>query len=86
MDNILEILIDDARISPEEIAKMTGKSIVLVKKMIKKYESDGTIVQYKTIINPEMVDNGGPSPVRALIEVSIVPQKDVGFDRISERI
>ncbi len=27
-----------------------------------------------------------PSTVRALIEVSITPQKDVGFDQIAERI
>jgi DNA-binding Lrp family transcriptional regulator len=27
-----------------------------------------------------------PAPVRALIEVSITPQKDVGFDSIAERI
>ena len=27
-----------------------------------------------------------PTVVRALIEVSITPQKDVGFDRIAERI
>ena len=31
-------------------------------------------------------DSGIPKAVRALIEVSITPQKDVGFDRIAERI
>jgi DNA-binding Lrp family transcriptional regulator len=32
------------------------------------------------------VTGDSPSAVRALIEVSITPQKDVGFDRIAERI
>ena len=31
-------------------------------------------------------NNSAPVTVRALIEVSITPQKDVGFDRIAERI
>ncbi|NTV28788.1 MAG: Lrp/AsnC family transcriptional regulator [Candidatus Omnitrophica bacterium] len=87
MDEILEILSNDARISPEEIAKMTKKPVAAVKQAIRKYEADGTIVQYKAILNPEMIDSAcAHPPVRALIEVSIVPQKDVGFDRIAERI
>lgn len=85
MNDILEILVNDARTSAEEIAKMTRKKVVDVKKAIKKYEDDGTIVQYKAIVNPEMVKEGR-APVRALIEVSILPQKDVGFDNVAERI
>ena len=85
MDDILEILMNDARVSPEEIAKMTKKNVAAVKKAIKAYEADGTIVQYKAIINPELADNGR-ALVRALIEVSITPQKDVGFDHVAERI
>lgn len=87
MDEILEILRNDARVSAEEIAKMTRKPVVAVKKAIKQYEDSGTIVQYKTIINSEMIDSGSNnSLVRALIEVSIIPQKDVGFDHVAERI
>jgi DNA-binding Lrp family transcriptional regulator len=85
MDDILEVLKNDARVTAEEIAKMTKKSVAAVKQAIKKYEADGTIVQYKAIINPELADNVR-STVRALIEVSITPQKDVGFDHVAERI
>ena len=53
MDEILEILSDDARISNKEIAKLTGKSVDVVNKMIAKYEKSGTIVKYKTVINHE---------------------------------
>ncbi len=86
MDEILEILADDARISAEEIAKMTKQPVAAIKKAIKKYEQDGTIVQYKTIVNTEMLESNGHPLVRALIEVSILPQKDVGFDAVAERI
>jgi len=85
MDEILEILAKDARLKPEEIAKMTSRSTANVKKAIKKYEDDGIIVKYKAVINQDLVKENG-SFVRALIEVSITPQKDVGFDSIAERI
>src|SRR3990167_944518 len=85
MDEILEILAKDARLKPEEIAKMTSQSTANVKKAIKKYEDDGIIVRYKAVINQDLLKENG-SFVRALIEVSITPQKDVGFDSIAERI
>ncbi len=85
MEDILEILVNDARTTPEEIAKMTGKPVAGIKRQIKKYEQDGTIVHYKAIVNPEMLD-GNQNLVRALIQVSITPQKDVGFDHVAERI
>ena len=85
MDEILEILSNDARVSPEEISKLTGKSVDSVKKAIKKYEKDGAIVKYKTVVNYDLVCDSN-SFVRALIEVSVAPQKDVGFDYIAERI
>jgi len=85
MDEILEILSKDARISPAEIAKMTGRSEEAIKKAISKYEKNGTIVKYKTVINQDLARDTKEF-VRALIEVSITPQKNVGFDHVAERI
>lgn len=85
MDEILEILSQDARITSAEIAKMLGKPEEEIKKKIKGYEKDGTIVKYKTVINPDMIKEKEGS-VRALIEVSVQPQKDKGFDELAERI
>ncbi len=85
MDEILEILVQDARRSPEEIAELAGKEVNAVKKAIKEYEKNGTIVTYKTIINEDLLPETG-SHVRAIIEVSIHPQKDAGFDEVAERI
>ena len=85
MDEILEILQKDARITPQEIARITKKKIEAVKQAIKKYEKEGVILKYKAVINQEIVKDA-ESRVRALIEVNITPQKDVGFDRIAERI
>lgn len=85
MEEILEILANDARISAAEIARMTGKTEVQVQEAISRYEKDGTIVRYKTVINPDSIAGARPL-VRALIEVGINPQKNVGFDHVAERI
>ena len=85
MDEILEILEKDARTTPEEIAKMLKKSPKAVKEAVKKYEKEGVILRYKAVLNKDLVREE-ESRLRALIEVSIVPQKDVGFDKIAERI
>ncbi|MFT5388347.1 MAG: DNA-binding Lrp family transcriptional regulator [Lysobacterales bacterium] len=85
MDEILEILAQDARITAAEIAKMTGKTEAVIKKAIVKYEKDGVIVKYKTLINQDLARVKSIF-VRALIEVSVSPEKSVGFDKIAERI
>jgi len=85
MDEILKLLENDARMTAEEIAKITKKSKAAVKQAIKKYEKDGVILKYKTVINKELVCDV-ECTTRALIEVNITPQKDVGFEYVAERI
>ena len=85
MDEILSILEKDGRMKPEDIAKMLNRTPESVKKTIAKYEKDGVILKYKAIINKEFFKDT-ETQVRALIEVNITPQKDLGFDKIAERI
>ncbi len=83
MDDVLEILESNARISLEDLEKLTGKSKKDIERAIRNYEKKGVIVKYKTIINNQKTDSKG---VVALIEVKVAPQKDVGFDLIAQRI
>ncbi len=85
MKEILNILEKDARTTPEEISKMLKKNTASVKKTIKKFEKDGVIVKYKTVLNRELIKDDNKA-VRALIEVNIAPQRGHGFDHIAERI
>lgn len=85
MDEILEILEKDARTSPEEIARMLKRKPQEVRKAVARYEKEGVILRYKTLINKELARDAD-TKVRALIEVNITPQKDLGFDKIAERI
>jgi len=83
MKEIFEALENDARLTPEKIATMTGIPIQDVKDAIKKAEEEKTILKYKTVINWAKL---GEEEVLALVEVKVVPQRDVGFDSIAERI
>ncbi|HAV10910.1 MAG TPA: AsnC family transcriptional regulator [Dehalococcoidia bacterium] len=83
MKKIFEILEKDARLTPKQISKMTGEPVDKVEKVIKKAEKDRVILKYKTIIDWAKL---GQEQVWALVEVKIVPQRDVGFDAMAERI
>ena len=85
MDEILEILEKDARVTIEEMAKMLKKKPAEIRKKVAQYEKDGIIIAYKAVINRELVKDKN-AEVRAIIEVNLVPQKDLGFDKIAERI
>lgn len=85
MEEILQILEDNARIPTKDLAKLTGKKEKDVETALKNYEKKGVIVKYKTIINHDKV-KGNHRGVLAIIEVKVTPQKDVGFDLIAERI
>ena len=54
MDEVLEILEKDGRLSAQEIAKMVHKSADTIKKAIKKYEKEPPILKYKAVINKDL--------------------------------
>lgn len=83
LKDTLKILENDARITPQQIAAMTGQPIEDVSKEIKQAEDNHTIIKYKTVINWDKVDE---EQVWALIEVRVSPQRDVGFTSVAERI
>jgi DNA-binding Lrp family transcriptional regulator len=83
MKEIFEALKNDARLTPEQIAGMTGIALSKVQNTIRRAEKDGTILKYKTVINWEKL---GQEQVLAIIEVKVTPQRSVGFDAIARRI
>ena len=83
MDNLLKILEDNATLTPAQLAVMLDKEEGDIKKLIEKYESEGVILGYKTMIDWDKTDR---EYVTAMIEVKMTPQRDRGFDRIAEKI
>ena len=85
MEEILNLLRDNARLSVEDISAMTKKSVEEVKAIIQKLENDGVILKYAAIINTEK-DKSAQSKVNAEIEIQVQPEREHGFDGIADRI
>lgn len=83
MEELLEILEKNSRLSAKEIAIMLGKTEEEIEEAIKKYEASNTIVGYTTLVNWE---DTSKEKVTALIEVKVTPQRGEGFDKVAERI
>ena len=80
---ILELIETDSKLSAEQIAIMLGVEQEEVEKQIAAMEEEGIILQYSTLINWEKLER---ESISALIDVKVIPQRDVGFDEIAERI
>jgi DNA-binding Lrp family transcriptional regulator len=83
MREILELLEQNSRLTPEEIGIMLGVGVTEVETEIAALERAGIIINYRTMINWEKF---GDERVGALIEVKVIPQREVGFNEIAARI
>lgn len=83
MDNLLNLLSENARLTNAQLAVMLNKSEQEVNEQIDAYEKAGIIKGYKTLVNWEKVDENKAS---ALIELRVMPKRDSGFDAIANRI
>lgn len=83
MDDLLKLLENDARLSPDALALMLNKEVGDIRKMIDDYEKQGVILGYRTEID---WDKTNREYVSAMIELKITPQRDRGFDHIAEKI
>ncbi|MGI5877076.1 MAG: Lrp/AsnC family transcriptional regulator [Christensenellales bacterium] len=82
-NEILEILLEDSRTTPAQMAVMLEVSEKEIESAIRELEEDRVIVKYNTMIDRDKTDE---SLVEALIEVRVTPQRDRGFDEIARRI
>ena len=83
MDKILKLLETNALLTAEELAVICGCTEEEIKARIAEYESNGTIVGYKALIDWDKTDR---EYVSATIELKVSPQRDRGFDHIAEKI
>ena len=80
---ILELLQEDARLTPEKIGVMLGQDPEVVGAAIERLEQERVIVGRKALINWE---KAGDEQVWAVVEVRVSPQRNVGFNSIANRI
>ncbi len=84
MNDLLKLLENDARLSPESLALMLDKEVGDIKTMIEDYENSGVILGYQTIIDWDKTDV--EETVSAMIEIKITPQREHGYDRVAQKI
>lgn len=80
---ILHLLEEDPRITAENLSVMLDKEVGEIKDIIEKYEKNGVIVGYRTLIDWEDTD---VESVTALIELKVTPSRDKGYDKVAEKI
>lgn len=85
MEEILDLLRQNARLAIEDIAAMTKKTVEEVKAIVKKLEDDGIILKYVAIVNPEK-SGEAKAKVSAEIQIQVTPEREHGFDALADRI
>lgn len=80
---VLQLVWEDSRIRPADAAVMLGMTEETVRATIEKLEREKVIVGYPALIN---WDKTPVEKVKAVIEVKVTPQRDMGFDAIAARI
>lgn len=81
---LLHLLEENGNLKPKTIASMMDLPEEEISQTIARLEKERVIVKYPALINWNKVEDHGN--VRAMIEVKVTPQRDVGFDDIAARI
>ena len=80
---LLELLQEDCRLPLEKLAVMLDSTPVEVAETIDRLEEARVILRYAPTINWDKTDR---ERVEAMIQVSVTPQRDKGFDEVAKRI
>jgi len=83
MDELLNLLKQNALASPAVLARQLGLTEEEVRRRIHEYEKEGIIRGYQAVVDEERL---GLERVHAVIEVRITPEREGGFDRLAWRI
>ncbi len=80
---VIDLLREDCRLPLEKLAVMLGVSTEEVAETIDSLERRRVILHYAPTINWDLTDR---ERVEAMIQVSVTPQRNMGFDAVTKRI
>ena len=83
MDNLLRIFSENARLSCEQLAAMTGEAPQAVAARIEELEAQGIIKGYRAVVDWDKTDR---DLCIARIEIKVTPKSGMGFDEIANTI
>ena len=81
--DLLELLAEDARRTPEQVGVLLGLSAAEAKARIEGLEAAGVIRGYTILVDQEHLPE---ETISALIEVKVQPERNRGFDAIAEQL
>ncbi|WP_227131053.1 Lrp/AsnC family transcriptional regulator [Halorubellus salinus] len=82
-DALLESLLENARYTTEDLARMTGLDEGDVEAAIAELEADGVVRGYRPVVDWESTDR---ERVRAVVEVNVELDRETGYADVAERL
>ena len=83
MEKILSLLRNNARLSNRELGVMLGISEEEAAQKVRDLEKAGVIKGFRTVCDENKISD---APVHAMIELKVVPMKELGFQDIANRV
>lgn len=80
---LIRLVEANSRLSPGNIATMLGETEAAVTEALQQLADEHVILRYGAVVDWE---KAGVETVTAVIDVKMHPQRDVGFDRLAQRI
>ncbi|MGA1205514.1 MAG: Lrp/AsnC family transcriptional regulator [Opitutales bacterium] len=80
---MLKLLLEGEAVRTEAMASVLGVTEAEIEATLAKLEEEEMLLGWRPVVNPKAVAD---HEVQALIEVSIVPEREGGFNRIADRI
>lgn len=80
---VLSLLLEGEAVSTAQMAVILGADVGAVEAALKELEAQQLFLGWRPVLHPRAA---AENAVRALIEVSVQPERDGGFNRIAERI
>ncbi len=85
MNAILQLLVEDGRLTTAQMAQVAGMSEAEVEGHLDRLRRDGVLLGWRPVLDLSR-DEASSACVRAVIEVRITPERGGGFNRLAERI
>jgi DNA-binding Lrp family transcriptional regulator len=80
---LLDLLLSNARESPEDIARQTGLDAAAVEALIDEMEEEGVVRGYQAVVDWDRVEG---EHVEAMVELNVELDRETGYEEISRRI
>jgi DNA-binding Lrp family transcriptional regulator len=81
--DVLKLLLEGEAIRTEAMAAVLGVTQAEIEATLEQLEAERMLLGWRPVINPKAL---AENEVQALIEVSIIPEREGGFNRIATRI